>query len=615
VDVHAEYTKRLQTARADLTAADRLFRSIGNARLAMMAAAFLMAWLAFVNHLFPAALVLAPIIAFVCLAIWHEDVVERQRRAKRTTRFYDLGLARLEDCWAGGGAQGKRFADPDHLYAADVDLFGRGSLFELLSTVRMASGEATLASWLSGKNGWPSAEAIRARQQAVVELAANLTLREDLAVIGPPSGREMGESVHEEALAQWGAASPVEFPRDTPFLLYGIPLLVVIVGTTWTTGTTDWHPLLWVSLLALLATRRLLAPTSQVLHAAAEAARDLKALAPLLERLEREQFKAPRLLELATQLQVEQAKASQAIAHLNTMLERSEWSANMIFQIPARLLLWDEHHAVLVERWRRRWGRAVGQWMAVVGEMEALCSLAAFTLEHPAAVFPEFVTGAVFDGEALLHPLLPASQAVANDVHIGRESGAAQLWIVSGSNMSGKSTLLRCVALNAVLAWAGAPVLARRLRISPLAVGASIRILDSLQDGRSLFYAEITRLRKILDLTNGAVPVLFLIDELLHGTNSHDRRLGAEAVLRGLLDRGAMGLVTTHDLALAGIADALASRARNVHFEDQLFDGAMHFDYHLRPGIVTHSNALELMRSVGLIKNLSADVADVADKT
>jgi len=603
VDAHAEYSKRRQKARTDLEAADRLFRSIGNARLAMMIAAFVMSWMAFVNRLFSPWWVLAPIAVFVCLAIWHESMVQRQRRASRTVRFYDLGLARLEDRWAGGGAQGTRFQDSEHPYAADVDLFGRGSLFELLSTVRMASGEATLAAWLSGKSGVPSAEAIRARQQAVTELAANLALREDLAVIGPPSGREMGESVHEEGLAQWSAAPPVGFPRETPLLLYGIPSLAVIFTATWIAGVTDWHPLLWVGLAALLATRRLLGPSSQVLHAAGEAARDLKALAPMLERLEREPFGAPRLVELAARLQAEHIPASRAIARLNTLLERREWSANMIFQIPARLLLWDEHHAVLLERWRRQWGRAVGRWMAVVGEMEALCSLAAFALEHPAAVFPEFVEGAVFDGEALRHPLLPAAQAVANDVHIGRSETAAQLWIVSGSNMSGKSTLLRCVALNAVLAWAGAPVLARRLRISPLVVGASIRVLDSLQDGRSLFYAEITRLRKTLDLTNGSAPVLFLIDELLHGTNSHDRRLGAEAVLRALLDRGAMGLVTTHDLALAGIADALAPRAINVHFEDQLVNGAMHFDYHLRPGVVTHSNALELMRSVGLYWN------------
>jgi hypothetical protein len=610
VDAHAEYTKRLSTARADLQAADRLFRSIGNARLAMMAAAFLMAWMAFVNRLFAGWWVLIPMAGFAWLAIWHEDVVERQRRASRTSRFYELGLARLEDRWAGGGAQGKRFQDPEHLYAGDVDLFGRGSLFELLSTVRMASGEATLAAWLSGRklsreDGAPSPDAIRARQQAVAELAEDLPLREDLAVIGPPSGREMGESVHEEALATWGASPPVAFPPETTLWLYGIPSAAAIAAVTWSLEITGWHPLLWVGLAALLAARRLLGPTQQVVRAASEAARDLKALAPLLERLERQSFHAPRLQEMLTQLQTEHVPASQAIARLNTLLERREWSANMIFQIPARLLLWDEHHAVALERWRRTWGQAVGQWMAVVGEMEALCSLAAFALEHPTAVFPEFVEGAVFEGEALRHPLLPTSQAVANDVHVGRpagsDTGPAQLWIVSGSNMSGKSTLLRCVALNAVLAWAGAPVLARRLRISPLTVGASIRVQDSLQDGRSLFYAEITRLRKILDQTKGAAPVLFLIDELLHGTNSHDRRLGSEAVLRGLIDRGAMGLVTTHDLALAGIADSLGSRALNVHFEDQLVDGAMHFDYHLRPGVVTHSNALELMRSVGLI--------------
>lgn len=166
--------------------------------------------------------------------------------------------------------------------------------------------------------------------------------------------------------------------------------------------------------------------------------------------------------------------------------------------------------------------------------------------------------------------------------------------------MSGKSTLLRAVGLSAVMAWAGAPAPCLRLRLSPLALGVSIRVLDSLRDGRSLFYAEITRLRKILDLTAGPRPVLFLIDELLHGTNSHDRRIGAEAVLRSLIERGAAGLVTTHDLALAGIADALAPRAANVHFEDQLENGVIRFDYRLRPGVVQRSNALELMRSLGL---------------
>jgi DNA mismatch repair ATPase MutS len=184
--------------------------------------------------------------------------------------------------------------------------------------------------------------------------------------------------------------------------------------------------------------------------------------------------------------------------------------------------------------------------------------------------------------------------------------GAAgpRVLVVSGSNMSGKSTLLRTLGVNVVLAQAGAPVRARRLRISPLAVGASIRVTDSLQGGVSRFYAEILRLRQILDATaqpgpKGA-PVLFLIDEFLHGTNSHDRLIGAEAVVRGLVERAAIGLVTTHDLALAGIADALGERAANVHFEDHIEDGRMVFDYVMRPGVVRKSNAIELMRSVGL---------------
>jgi DNA mismatch repair ATPase MutS len=172
--------------------------------------------------------------------------------------------------------------------------------------------------------------------------------------------------------------------------------------------------------------------------------------------------------------------------------------------------------------------------------------------------------------------------------------------IVSGSNMSGKSTLLRTVGVNTVLALAGAPVRAKGLRLSPLQVGASIRIQDSLQAGASRFYAEITRLRQIVELTNGERPVLFLLDEILHGTNSHDRQIGAERVVGGLLARGAIGLITTHDLALARIADELDTRAANVHFEDHLEDGQMRFDYLLRPGVVQRSNALELMRSVGL---------------
>jgi DNA mismatch repair ATPase MutS len=262
------------------------------------------------------------------------------------------------------------------------------------------------------------------------------------------------------------------------------------------------------------------------------------------------------------------------------------------------LLLWDVHLVYAIERWRRTSGPAVRRWLAAVGEIEALSSLAAYHYEHPHDVFPELVDGALcFEGTALGHPLLNEAVTVRNDVRL---DGKLQVLVVSGSNMSGKSTLLRTVGVNAVMALAGAPVRARALRLTPLNLGASIRIQDSLQTGVSRFYAEVTRLGAIMRRATESPPVLFLIDELLHGTNSHDRRIGAEAIVRGLIDRGAIGLVTTHDLALAQVADALGGRGANVHFQDELEDGQMRFDYKMRHGVVEKSNAIELMRSVGL---------------
>jgi DNA mismatch repair ATPase MutS len=254
------------------------------------------------------------------------------------------------------------------------------------------------------------------------------------------------------------------------------------------------------------------------------------------------------------------------------------------------------------EDWRTVNGQQIGKWIEAAAEFEALCSLSAYAFERPDATFPMLEPGLepdgpLFDAEALRHPLIPAAVSVANDVRLG---SGMRLWIVSGSNMSGKSTLMRAVGLNTVLAWAGAPVACARLRISPLMIGASMSTHDSLADNRSRFYAEISRVRDVVELARTGHPTLFLLDELLSGTNSHDRRIGAEAVVRGLVERGAIGLVSTHDLALAEIVPDLNGLAANVHFEDHMEEGEIRFDYRLREGVVTRSNALELMRAVGL---------------
>ena len=338
--------------------------------------------------------------------------------------------------------------------------------------------------------------------------------------------------------------------------------------------------------------------TSAVVLAVEQAAHELKLLSETLVRLEREQFHSPLLALLRASLEAAGDPPSRRMARLERIMGYVDSRDHLLVRVAEPLVLWTRHLAFAVEKWRRRSGKAVRCWLDAVGEIEALCSLASHGFEHPADPFPELTAeGPLLEAEGVGHPLIPEDRVVRNDVRLG---GALGVMIVSGSNMSGKSTLLRTLGVNAVLAQAGAPVRARRLRLSPLAVGASIRVMDSLQGGVSRFYAEILRLRQILDLTGGKAPVLFLIDEFLHGTNSHDRRIGAEALVRGLVERGAIGLITTHDLALAHIAEVLGERASNVHFEDHIEDGRIHFDYLLRPGVVRKSNAIELMRSVGL---------------
>jgi DNA mismatch repair ATPase MutS len=308
----------------------------------------------------------------------------------------------------------------------------------------------------------------------------------------------------------------------------------------------------------------------------------------VLARIEREAFVSPLLARLRGELNTSGDPASHRIAKLNRLVEFIDSRDNFFVRLLEPVVLWTPQLVFAAEAWRARSGAYVPRWVAATGEIEALASLAGYAFEHPESPFPELLEGGpVFEGIALAHPLLVSG--VPNDVRLDVDQA---LLLISGSNMSGKSTLLRAVGVNAVLALAGAPVRAGSLRISLLNTGASMRVNDSLQEGSSRFYAEIVRLRHVLDLPR---PTLFLLDELLHGTNSHDRLIGSEGIVRALLARGAIGLVTTHDLALASIPGA-----RNMHFEDRIEEGKMIFGYKLREGVVEHSNALDLMRAVGL---------------
>jgi hypothetical protein len=535
----------------------------------------------------------APLVAFVVLVKRHDQVLRARDRAARAVQFYERGMARLEDRWMGGGETGERFADDAHLYANDLDLFGTASLFELLSIARTHSGEETLAAWLKAP---ASREEILARHEAVLELVPLLDLRETLALAG--DGVRAG--VHTEALVAWSVRPS---PLGPPGLRWiaGVLSLAGIGGLA-ALAAGSFAPLLLVLILQGLLRTRQRPQLDAVLHSAVGHVRDLTILRDLLSRLERERFAGPRLNAIQQRIDSGAIPGSIAIRRLERLVEAHDWEHNIVFVLIAAPLLWSTHIGWMIEDWRRQHGPNIRAWLEAVGELEALSSLATYTFEHPDDPFPTILPDdtaigtAQLEGAALGHPLLPAARMVRNDVRL---SGTDRLLVVSGSNMSGKSTLLRTVGINVVLALAGAPVRAASLVLSPLRIGATLRIQDSLLEGRSRFYAEITRIRAIVD-TARERPLLFLLDELFHGTNSHDRFIGATGVLRSLLDLGAVGLITTHDLALTAIASELAPRATNVHFEDRFEGGDMLFDYRMKNGPVTRSNALALMRAVGL---------------
>lgn len=588
-DPRTEYLRRIDERRANSTRLMQRFRKIGFIRLAALAVGLVLLWFVVFSGLSPWWLVF-PAVIFIALGRVQSRITEARLRCERAARLYEQGLARLDDRWAGTGASGDRFNEPLHPYAEDLDLFGRGSLFELLSTARTDTGEETLARWLTTP---ADIAVVRARQEAVTELQPKLDLREDLALLG--EGVPSGESAR--GLSTW-ANGP--YWNISPWIRpAAIAISLLTIGTLiwWFAGFSP-TPFVLVLIVRQVFTYLLREPVQRVIGEVDGPGNNLSLLSDMLKRLEHERYESARLIELRAALDVAGSPPSKEIARLNRLVELLDSRRNFIFAPIAAILLWPLQCAISIERWRQQSGPAVGRWLAAVGELEALSSLASYAFEHPHDPFPELIDStAYFEATAMGHPLIPEQRNVRADLSLGDEPA---VFIVSGSNMSGKSTLLRTVGVNVVLALAGAPVRAKSLRLSPLQVGASIRIQDSLQAGASRFYAEIKRLRQIVELTNGERPVLFLLDEILHGTNSHDRQIGGERVVHGLIQRGAIGLITTHDLALARIADDLGPRAANVHFEDHLEDGQMRFDYRLRPGVVQHSNALELMRSVGL---------------
>ncbi len=538
------------------------------------------------------AAVLVALVLVVALSVAVGKAAGAIARATEAERYYQAGLARLAGSWEAVVSDGRAFEPPDHPYAADLDIFGPQSLFALLCTARTSTGQRRLAAWLC--EGAPADE-IRLRQEAVAELRGRPDLREELW----RAAGTMSLEVRTEVLGAWLAtpARPVSrwarllAPLLAAAALAALAALVIAGEVFWALG------ILLAELIFTQPHRRLVADVGAgVQHRADE----LAAVAALAGLLERERFASRRLLALQESLRSQGVSARQRVLALGRRVEWFESRRNPFYALLSAPLLVTTQLAFAIEAWRSRHGAAAAGWLETIGELEALASLATYAFEHPEQPFPEIVAdgeGPLFEGRDLAHPLLPGATRVANDVRL---DPATRLWLVTGSNMSGKSTLLRTVGTATVMALAGAPVVATQARLSYLRVGASLRTVDSLQAGVSRFFAEIQRLRSIVALSERSPLTLFLLDEILHGTNSQDRFAGATAIVQALVSRGSIGLVTTHDLTLARIVDDLRAAAKNVHFEDVIEEGRLSFDYRLRPGVVSRGNALALMKLVGL---------------
>lgn len=589
-----KYRERQQARETSVAELDRTHRTLGNLRLLLVIVALLIAWWAFYRNDISWWWLLLPAAAFAAVATYHAAILRKKDVAERAVDFYRKGLARMEDRWIGNGQQGPRTDAAASLYAFDLDLFGAGSLFELLSQARTCMGEDTLAHWLLSPS---SVSEITERHAAVAELRSRLDLREDMAILGE-DGQKLKTGVHPKALLQWAEQTTQlkqQSLRWTALLL----AILAIAGAIFWGETGIKTPFLLVLVVEIFIGFSLKAQVEKVFAGTDRALADLELLSSLLARLEREPFTSPRLLLLKQQLSSHSILGSKAIAHLKTIVQYIDSRDNLFMRLFDKPLMYSVQCAFAAEAWRRAHGKAVNGWLSTVGEIEALLSIAAYSYEHPADPFPEFLDGLPsFHAEDLGHPLIPVAKCVRNTVNIKGETRAL---LISGSNMSGKSTLMRAVGINTVLAMAGAPVRAQRMQLTPLHVAASILVNDSLQEGSSRFYAEITRLRLICDLAEqGHPPVLFLLDELLQGTNSKDRLIGAEAVVSELIDSGAIGIISTHDLALTDMQRSGQGRLQNMHLRDEIEDGRMKFDFKLRDGVVTKSNGVELMRLIGL---------------
>jgi hypothetical protein len=635
-DPRSRYSERLTFHGALRDAAAARSKRLSNVRL-LTAFLIIAAWAAF-DATSGWARVLALVVAIALVAAFLIEV-GLHRRARRTERWEGAladvaneGLLRLSRDWAGlQEALPPREREivevgPGHAYARDLSVTGRTSLQRLAGPVTSERGRAVLLEWLLNPG---ASEDATARQGAVRELSAAHAIRDQLTAIGRIGGPATLSGLTD--FFAWSEGEPWIGERKALRVISWVSP-VLLVGGVIGYFALGWPPWLIVpALVQLELLRRNHARLSETLARAASGGPSLRALVPQVALVANHERVDPALRDIGARIGRGEAGAASHLRALSKILDTIESRRNAFYVVFALVFMADVHLCVRLDRWRAAHGPQVRDWLEALGEWEALSALAAIAHDHPQWAFPVFTTtgSPQLVAQALGHPLLPQETCVRNDVSLGPPGS---FLLVTGSNMSGKSTLLRAIGANAVLAAAGAPVCANALALPPVRIHTSMRIEDSLTEGVSLFMAELLRIKQVIEAADAADAqagtALYLLDEILNGTNTAERRIAARAVLRRLLAAGAIGAVSTHDLTLADAPD-LVRAARMVHFREEVtgvevtggvtggraasgdvvaaralrdpaHPTALTFDYRLRPGLATTRNALKLLEAVGL---------------
>jgi len=600
------YEARIRDLHASHDAAVRRWRRFANVRLAVFVLAAASVWWAASSD--GEAHLLALIAAAITVAGFAILVMLSSRARARVVRLADLltineeGLHRVRREWFALEHRAWETVPASHPYAADLDVFGSASLVQLLPALSAAPGRTTLASWLLS----PAAPAeLKLRQEAVAELRSRVNWRDELIL----HTRRINTSAERlRAFQAWAGSDGWPGDRQWPGVVaIAVPVtaaLLAIAQALGLVGGAFWLiPIVLGGMLTLRFRRSLKIALAQV-----QGQRNvLRGYTMVAQLVSHEAFSSEMLRGI--QHDLGSGAAARDMRSLETLADCADVRLSpMLHFVMQALTLWDFHVIRFLNRWKHRAGSQIGAWMEAIGEVESLAALAAIAYDNPDWVFPVIDASGPprVSATALGHPLLSPASRVANDVTVGPPG---TLLFVTGSNMAGKSTLLRSIGLNVVLAQAGSVVCASEMHCPPVVLYTSMRVQDSLERGVSYFMAELERLKLIVDAADGAREasgrtLLYLLDEILHGTNSAERSIAARHVLTRLVELGAIGAVTTHDLQLAE-SDLFTRAAQHVHFREEFSraeDGrpSMHFDYLLRQGRATSSNALKLLELVGL---------------